>query len=75
MVVVMFSEIISFSTMFENMLSIRVCDLVVSLVGEEMYERRKFSYIISRNAAESLFVSCLRILMLKSPIKIMSLFS
>ena len=54
MVVVMFPEIISSSMMFENMLSIRVCDLGVTLVGEEMYGRRKFSYIISRNAAESL---------------------
>ena len=75
MVVVMFPEIISSSMMFENMLSIRVCDLGVTLVGEEMYGRRKFSYIISRNAAESLFVSYLRISMLKLPIKVMSLFS
>ena len=74
MVVVMFSEIISSSMMFENVLSIRVCDLEVILVGEETYGRRKFSYIISRNAAESLFVSYLRISMLKSHIRIMSLF-
>ena len=61
--------------MFENMLSIRVCDLGVTVVGKEMYGRRKFSYIISRNVAESLFVSYLRISMLKSPIRITSLFS
>ena len=39
----MFSEIISSSMMFENMLSIRVCDLGVTLVGEEMHGRRKFN--------------------------------
>ena len=65
----------SSSMMFENMLSVRVCDLGVTLAGEEMYRRRKFSYVISRNAAELLFVSYLRISMLKSPIRIMSLFS
>ena len=69
MVVVLFPEIISSSMMFENMLSVRVCDLGVTLVGEEMYRRRTFSNIMSRNVAESLFVSYLTISMLNSPLE------
>ena len=61
MVVVMFPVTISSSMMFQNMLSMRVCDLEVTLVGEEMYGRGTFSYIMSRNAAESLFLSYLRL--------------
>ena len=36
MMVVMLPEIMSFSVMFEKMLSINVCDLEVTLVGQMM---------------------------------------